>query len=151
MHDKNAWKLKIKEKGGAIRSYRPWKKIRGKWQKKLVVSLTDWIEREKVFETFEKSLNTWKTKVFKKTLCTTFDWSKNRLDQSKMLWLIQHQLSTDQNRQRLTKILIAISIDWETGSIDQNSGKNKFLKNKADLCRNSSKHRILWIKCMSMR
>ena len=30
-------------------------------------------EREKVFETFEKCLNTCKTKVLKKTLYTTFD------------------------------------------------------------------------------
>ena len=30
-----------------------------------------------------------------------------------------------------TKILIAISIDWATGSIDRKSGKISFLKNRA--------------------
>ena len=41
-------------------------------------------------------------------------------------------------------LALCISIDW-------NSGKNSFLKIKAKYCRNSSKHWILWIKCMSMR
>ena len=50
-----------------------------------------------------------------------------------------------------SKTLIAISIKREIGSIDRNSGKTNFLKNKAFLCRNSSKQSILWIKCMSMR
>ena len=36
------------------------------------------------------------------------------------------------------KNLIAISIGRETGLIDQKSGKIKFLKNRAILCRNSS-------------
>ena len=49
------------------------------------------------------------------------------------------------------KILIAILIDRKTGSIDQNSGKKRFLKNKALLCRNSSRHGISWMKCMSMK
>ena len=156
----NAWKLKINEKGRVIWSFQPWErktlqKDRTKMKKKNLVGCLDRSnrerEREKVFETFEKCLNTCKTKVLKKTLYTTFDWSKNRFDRSKMFRLIQHQSSTDRNRQRLTKILIAILIGRETSSINRNSGKNKFLKNKANLCRNSSKYRILWIKCMSMR
>ena len=157
MHDKNAWKLKIKEKGRVIWSYRPLeRKTLQKDQRKMTKiwldALTDRIEREKVFETFEKCLNTWKQrfKKKKKTLYTTLDWSKNRFDRSKMLWLIQHQSSTNRNRQKLTKILIAISIGWKTGLINQNSRKKK-LKIKANLCRNSSKHWLLWIKCMSMR
>ena len=49
------------------------------------------------------------------------------------------------------KNLIAISIGRETGLIDQKSGKIKFLKNRAILCRNSSKHSISWMKCISIR
>ena len=49
------------------------------------------------------------------------------------------------------KFLIAILIDQKIGSINRNSRKNKFLKIKEILCRISSKHWILWIKCMSMR
>ena len=40
----------------------------------------------------------------KKILYTIFYRSKNKFDWSKMLQLIQHQSSTDQNRQRLTNI-----------------------------------------------
>ena len=104
-------------------------------------------ERKSVWN-FWKVFGHVKTKVLKKILYTTFDWSKYRFDWSKMLWLIQHQSSIDQNRQKLTKILIAILIGWEIGSIDRNSRKNKILKIKAKLCKNSSKYWILWIKCM---
>ena len=41
---------------------------------------------------------------------------------------IEHQSSQEDSNQ---KFLIAISIDWKTGSIDRKSGKIKFLKNIA--------------------
>ena len=43
------------------------------------------------------------------------------------------------------------SIDRKSHLINRKSGKTKFLKNRIILCRNSSKHSILWIECMSMR
>ena len=49
------------------------------------------------------------------------------------------------------KILIAISIGQKTSSIDWKSVKHNFWKNRVILCRNFSKHWILWIKCMSIR
>ena len=152
----NAWKLKINEKGRVIWSYQPWErktlqKDRRKTTKKLVGCLDRSNRERKSVWNFWKVFKHVKKQGFLKTLYTTFDWSKNRFDRSKMFRLIQHQSSTDRNRQRLTKILIAILIGRETSSINRNSGKNKFLKNKANLCRNSSKYRILWIKCMSMR
>ena len=61
----------------------------------------------------------------------------------KYIQMIQQRSSIDRTRQIQNKILIAISIGRETGSIDQKFGKIKFLKNKAILCRNSSKHSIL--------
>ena len=61
----------------------------------------------------------------------------------KYIRLIQQRSSIDRTRQIQKKILIAISINRETGSIDRKSGKIKFLKNKAILCRNSSKLSIL--------
>ena len=119
-------------------------------KKILIRALTDRIERERVWKLFEKMFEHVRIKCFKKVY-TIFDWSKNRFDRSKMLRLIQYQSSIDRNNRGWLKILIAISIDRKTGSIDRNFGKNFFLKNKAILCRNSSKHWILWIKCMSMR
>ena len=105
-------------------------------------------------KSFEKSLNSEehvRNSVLKKTLYTTFDWSKNRFSRSKMLRLIQNQSSIDRNTRNQTKILIAISIGRKTLSIGQNFGKNSFLKIKAKYYRNSSKYWILWIKCISMR
>ena len=65
---------------------------------------------------------------------------------------IQQRSRGDWTRQIQTKILIAISIGRETDSINLQYGKIIFLKNRAILlCRNFSKHSILWIKCMSMR
>ena len=62
MHDKNARKLKINEKGRVVWFYRPLErktlqKDQRKTTKILLDALTDRIEREKVFETFEKCLN----------------------------------------------------------------------------------------------
>ena len=104
-----------------------------------------------LIEKFWKSDEHVKLKVFKKlSMRFSIDRKLGLIDQ-KCLRLIQQRSSTDRNTQNQTKFLIAISIDRETGSIDQNSGKSNFLKNKAILCRNSSKHSILWVKCMSMR
>ena len=89
-------------------------------------------------------MNMWKLKVFKKlSMWFSIDRNLDSIDR-KCLLLIQQQLSTDRNRQNQTKFLIAISIGRETGLIDWNSGKINFLKNKAILCKNSSKHSILW-------
>lgn len=120
------------------------KKLAKDWRendkKNLIGSLDRLNERERVLKVFEKVFEHVKTKDFKK-LSTRFSIDRilDLIDR-KCLRLIQQQSSTDRNRQRLTKILIAISISRETGSIDQNSGKNRFLKNKEILCRNSSKH-----------
>ena len=128
----------------------PWKNLR---QNDKNLDFESGSVKEREIDPFEKVWivkNTWKTQVLK-ILWTIFDWSKKRFDRSKMLRLIQHQTSTYRNRQKLTKILIAILIGWEIGSIDRNSRKNKILKIKAILCKNSSKHWILWIKCMNVR
>ena len=114
-------------------------------------SLTDRREREKCFEKVWKWQNTWKLKVLKNSLCD-FRLIENKIwSIENYIRLIQKQLSSDRNGQVQTKILIAFSIGRATGSIDRKFGKYNFLKNKAILCRNSSKHSILWIKCMSMR
>ena len=58
---------------------------------------------------------------------------------------------TAMSRSNSKQNLIAFSIGRDTDSIDRKSGKHNFLKNRAILCRNSSKHSILQIKYMSMR
>ena len=140
----------------SLRGEKPYKRIGWKRQK---IWFEPWpiIEREResvcvcvCLKTFWKVSWTRENQVFKK-LYTIFDRLKIRFDRSKMLRLIQYQSSIDRNNRGWLKILIAISIDIKTGSIDRNFGKKKILKNKAILCRNSSKHWILWIKCMSMR
>ena len=122
----------------------------------------DQSDRErKCLKTFWKSVWTCENQVFQKTLYTIFDWSKTRFDWSK-------------HTEPSQEFLIAISIDWKTNSIDRNTQsqaknfnrnfdlskntfdwskfwKNRVLKIKAKNCKNSSKHWILWIKCMSMR
>ena len=69
-----------------------------------------------------------------------FDWSKITFNWS----------NNDRNIQSQTKTLIAISIGRETGSIDRNSRKNNFLKNRAILCKNSSKHSKMYVYEMKM-
>ena len=115
--------------------------------KNLIWALTDRIERERVcvFENFLKSKFEHVKIRFEKTLYTIFDWSKIRFD-----WSNINRASIETNK-GWPKILIAILIDQKKGLIDRNSGKNKFLKNTTILYRNSSKHWILWIKCMCMR
>ena len=71
MLDKNAWNLKINEKGRVIWYFWPWErktlqKDRRKTTKKLVRCLDRLNRERKSFEKFEKCLNTWKRKVFKK-------------------------------------------------------------------------------------
>ena len=107
-----------------------------------------------MIELFEKIWilkNTWKSHVLKNSL------NNFRLIK-KQVWsiqnysrIIQHQSSIDRARHIQTKILIVISIGRATSSINRKSRKIKFLKNKANLCRNSSKHGISWMRCMSMR
>ena len=111
--------------------------------KKLIVSLVWFGERERERE---KSLkNFWKVSLNKSNsvLKKKHD-SRFSIDQNfRFEWSKQTEAHL--------KFLIAISIDWKTASIDRNSGKNTFLKTQQILCRNFSKHWILWIKCMSMR
>ena len=101
-------------------------------------------ERDRAFWKVWIVKNTWKTQVLKNSL-NDFRLIENYIQ------LIQQWSSIDRARQLQTKFLIAISIGWATSSIDRKSRKIKFLKNRAILCRNSSKHSISWMKCMSMR
>ena len=92
-----------------------------------------------------KVLNTWKAKGFKRlSVWFSIDRKLDLID-----WM--YRSSSDRTRQSQTKILIVISIGRETSSIDRKCRKINFLKNKAILCKNSLKHSILWIECMSMR
>ena len=96
-----------------------WSKIRFDWSKMLRLIQ------------YQSSID-WNKQRLTKDFNCNFDWLKNRFDRLKVLWLIQHQLSIDQNTQSLAKILIAILIGRETGSIDRNSGKNNFLKKQSN-------------------
>ena len=119
-------------------------------KKNLIWALTNWIESE-FLKTFWKVSWTCENQVFKKlSIRFSIDRKLGSINRKCFDWSSINRASIETNR-GWPKILIAISIDWKTYSIDWNSGKNKFLKNKAILCRNSSKHWILWIKCMSMR
>ena len=108
-------------------------------------------ESQKVFEKVWIVKNTWRKYVFKKlSKQFSIDRKIDSIDQklnSINPKAIEHRSSQADSNQ----ILIAILISREIGSIDWKSRKNKFLKNRAILCRNSSKHDILWIECMSMR
>ena len=66
MHDKNAWKLKIKEKGGykgltSLRWQKPLKKFGGKRQKSCFDPWTDRIERKRVLKKVWIVKNMWET------------------------------------------------------------------------------------------
>ena len=92
-----------------------------------------------------------KNSCLKKTLWTIFDCSKNRFDRLKITFnrSSSDRASIEPGR---FKPNFNRNFDWlEIGSIDWKYGKIKFLKNRAILCRNSSKHSILWIECMSIR
>ena len=104
----------------------------------------DQSKRERiVFENIWKSDEHMKLKVFKKlSMRISIDRKLGLIDR-KCLRLIQQRLSTNWNTQNQIKFLFAILIGRETSLIDRNSGKNNFLKNKAILCKNSSKHNIL--------
>ena len=149
MHEK-CMKLenKCKRKGKRILSALEEKNLAKELEennKKFDLSL-DWSNKEWVcLKTFWKGSWTRKNQVFKKTLYKIFDQSKIRFD-----WSNINRASIETNK-GWPKILIAILIDQKKGLIDRNSGKNKFLKNTTILYRNSSKHWILWIKCMSIR
>ena len=119
----------------SLRGEKPYKRIGWKRQK---IWFEPWpiIEREResvcvcvCLKTFWKVSWTCENQVFKK-LYTIFDRSKIRFDRSKMLRLIQYQSSIDRNNRGWLKILIAISIDRKTGSIDRNFGKKKIWKTK---------------------
>ena len=131
------------------------KTLKENWGKmtKILLGILDQSNRErKSFESFEIVFEHVRNKVFIK-LSIQFSIDK-KLDSInwKCLRLIQKQSSSDWNDQIQTKILITFFISRETVSIDRKSGKhNFFLKNRAILCKNSSKYSILWIKCMSMR
>ena len=137
-------------------SYRPWerKTLQKEWRKttkKLIRAWTESYGERKSWKLFGKmSLNTWRTVFSKLSIRFSIDQKLCSIDRKCFDWSSINRASIETNR-GWPKILIAISIDWKTYSIDWNSTKNKFLKNKAILCRNSSKHWILWIKCMSMR
>ena len=66
--------------------------------------------------------------------------------------LVKHQSNTNRARQIQTKNFLSQFrlVERQIRSIE-NLEKNRFLKNRGILCRNSSKHRISWMKCMSMR
>ena len=86
-------------------------------EKKMDWSLDRVVWREKVENFWKKvSLNTWRI-IFKKILSTIFDRSKNRFDRLKKFQLIQHQSSTDRNRQRLTNIFNC-NVDWSKNNFD---------------------------------
>ena len=61
---------------------------------------------------------------------------------------IEYQLSQVEAKLEKSK-----NFDWLKITLDRSKiwKKTKFLKNRAILCRNSSKHCILWIECMSMK
>ena len=105
----------------------------------------------KLFEKIWILKNTWKSHVLKNSLNNFRLIEKQVRSIQNYSRIIQHQSSIDRARHIQTKILIVISIGRATSSIDRKSRKIKFLKNKANLCRNSSKHDISWMKCMNMR
>ena len=108
-------------------------------------------ESQKVLKKFEIVMNTWKTYDFKKTFWTIFDCSKNKFDQLKITF---DWSSSDRASIQLSKFKPNFNHNF-------NQSKDRFyrlkiwkkqnLKNRAILYRNSSKHNILWIECMSMR
>ena len=64
--------------------------------------------------------------------CKTARWiikKKKKKKTMQSMWILNRNDAWKKSGQ--TKILIAISIDWATGSIDRKSGKIRFLKNKA--------------------
>ena len=117
----------------------------------MIGSLDQPKRERKVFWKSLKVIEHVKTQSFQKlSLRCSIDWKLDSINR-KCPRLIQKQSSSDRNGQIQTKILIAFSISRATSSIGRKSRKIKFLKNRAVLCRNSLKHSILWIKCMSMR
>ena len=92
-----------------------------------------------------------KLRFFKKlSIRFSIDRKLGSIDRKCFDWPNINRVSIKTNRSR-PKTLIAVSIDRKIGSIDRNFGKNKLKKKKPVLYRNSSKHWILRIKCMSMR
>ena len=63
--------------------------------------------------------------------CKTARWIiiKKKKKTMQSMWILNRNDAWKKSGQ--TKILIAISIDWATGSIDRKSGKISFLKNRA--------------------
>ena len=148
--------MKIKAKGGAKRSYRPWERktleeIWGKATKILIGALTDRIERERVWKLFKKVFEHVRIKCFKKTLYMIFNWLKlgsiywKGFDWSSVNWA---SIKTDRG---WPKFLITISIDRKIGSIDRNFGKTNFWKIKANFVQKLLKALNFMNKCMSMR
>ena len=83
MKNENNWKRKGKRVLPVLEDKNPWKKFERKWQKSW---LWIWIGRRER-KTFWKSWNSdehMKSLSFLKTLWTIFDWSKIRLDRSKI-------------------------------------------------------------------
>ena len=76
----------------------------------------------------------WESSVLKKlSIWFSIDWKLSSIywkcfDWSSINWA---SIKTDKG---WPKFLIAISIDRKIGSINQNSGKNKFLKNQSKFC-----------------
>ena len=100
---------KCKRKGIKVLPALEWWKM----TKKQIGAFIESYRERKSWKTFEKvSLNTWKI------LYTIFD-------RSKMLRLIQHQSSTDRNRQGLTNIFNH-NFDWSKNNFD----RSKFWKNQ---------------------
>ena len=129
--------MKLIEKWRVKGSYRCMKtkkleKIWGKITKILTLNLDRLKrEREKLFEKIEIVMNTWKAYVFKKLSKRFWLIEKKIRSIENYIWLIQQWSSIDRTRQIQTKILLTISIDRATSSINRKSRKIKFLKNKA--------------------
>ena len=128
--------MKLIEKWRVKGSYRCMKtkkleKIWGKITKILTLNLDRLKrEREKLFEKIEIVMNTWKAYVFKKLSKQFWLIEKKIWSIENYIWLIQQWSSIDRSKQIQTKILLTISIDRATSSINRKSRKIK-LKNKA--------------------
>ena len=101
--------------------------LQNKWwktTKNWIVALVESYRERKCWKLLKKWVWTRETQ-FLKILYTIFDRLKNKFDRSKMLRLIQHQSSTNRNRQRLTNIFNC-NFDRSKNNFDQ----SKFWKNQ---------------------
>ena len=101
--------------------------LQNKWwktTKNWIVALVESYRERKCWKLLKKWVWTRETQ-FLKILYTIFDRLKNKFDRSKMLRLIQHQSSTNRNKQRLTNIFNH-NFDRSKNNFD----RSKFWKNQ---------------------